>query len=166
MDALSLDLIPWAAKRKMVEQTRHAHMIELVTRGTVPLTDIAQIDGILDPLPPLDRLPLLRRIEQGRRKDDQALGIIAKWRLLRQQPVLRPISSAGFRLTPTTAWLTDDLEQPSDAATRVGPNPVRSKDLNCPRIDRLPRHMWRLARRPIVRRQRAPDAGLAYVQAS
>ncbi len=86
LDALSLDLIPWAAKRKMVEQTRHAHMIELVTRGTVPLTDIAQIDGILDPLPPLDRLPLLRRIEQGRRKDDQALGIIAKWRLLRQQP--------------------------------------------------------------------------------
>ena len=90
LNALSLDLLPFAAKRKMVEQVRHAHMLELLKNGTVPLTDIAQIDGVLDPLEPHRRMSFLKDIESRRRarKDDQALGIIAQWRLLRQQPYL------------------------------------------------------------------------------
>jgi hypothetical protein len=89
LNALSLDLIPFAAKRKMVEQVRHAHMIELLRNGTLPLTDIVQIDGVLDPLNPLGRMSLLKDIESRCRahKDDQALGIIAQWRLSRQQPL-------------------------------------------------------------------------------
>jgi hypothetical protein len=92
LDALALDLLPWATQRKMIEQARHAHMIELLKNGTVPLTDIAQIDGVLDPLEPHRRMSFLKDIESRRRarNDDQALGIIAQWRLLRQQPLGAP----------------------------------------------------------------------------
>jgi hypothetical protein len=87
LSALSLDLIPWAAKRKMVEQVRHAHMFELLKSGAVPLTDVAQIDGFLDQLEPRRRMSFLRDIEDSHavRNNEKALGIVAQWRLLRQQ---------------------------------------------------------------------------------
>jgi hypothetical protein len=84
-DALSVDLLSVAAHRKLVEQARHAHMIQLLKEGTVPLIEPAQIDGVLDPLKPQDRMPLLREIESRRRYDEKALGVIATWRLLKQQ---------------------------------------------------------------------------------
>jgi hypothetical protein len=85
-DALALDLLSPAARRKMIAEVRHIYMLELLWDGTVPLRDVAQIDGVLDPLKPPMRMVWLRRLEEGRRKDDQALSIIAQWRLSRQQP--------------------------------------------------------------------------------
>ena len=49
----------------MTELVRLDHMIELLTNGTVPLNDVAQIDGVLDAVEPPKRMPLLRRIEQA-----------------------------------------------------------------------------------------------------
>jgi hypothetical protein len=72
----------------MRQAERHAHMIELMMIGTVPLVDPAQIDGVLDQAKPQERISLLRRIEAAcrRRTDDASLSTIARWRLSRQQP--------------------------------------------------------------------------------
>jgi hypothetical protein len=85
-DALTLDLLPWAAKRYLERDVRHLHMIELIKHGTVPLVDQAQIDGLLDYVKTPERLPLLRQIEAAchRRGDEQALATITRWRLARQ----------------------------------------------------------------------------------
>jgi hypothetical protein len=86
-DALALDLLPSAAMKKLVQQVRHAHMFELLKSGAVPLTDVAQIDGFLDQLEPRRRMSFLRDIEDSHavRNNEKALGIVAQWRLLRQQ---------------------------------------------------------------------------------
>ena len=86
-DALSRDLLPPAAALKLRQEERRAYMLELVLMGTVPLVDVAQIDGILDQAKPPERQSLLRRIEGAcrRRGDDRGLSIITRWRLLRQQ---------------------------------------------------------------------------------
>jgi hypothetical protein len=43
----------------MIAEVRHAYMFELLWDGTVPLCDIARIDGVLDAVPPPDRMPWL-----------------------------------------------------------------------------------------------------------
>ena len=85
-DALSLDLLPRAALRKLQAETRYQYMIDLIKSGVVLLTDPAQIDGLLDPKPPEDRRSLLRQIEDAcrRRGDEIAMSTIARWRLQRQ----------------------------------------------------------------------------------
>jgi hypothetical protein len=87
-DALALDLLPLAARRKLVATVRHAHMVELLRNGVVPLTNPAQIDGVLDPATPLERPGLLQRIEHDCRDrgDERAMSVIARWRLAKQQP--------------------------------------------------------------------------------
>jgi hypothetical protein len=86
-DALALDLLPRAAQRKVVEEVRLAHMLELIMNGAVPLKDPAQIDGILDRVKGPERMPLLRKIEGAcqRRADHNALTTIASWRFSQQQ---------------------------------------------------------------------------------
>lgn len=95
-DALALDLLPFGALRRISQSVRHAHMIELVMNGTVPLVDPAQIDGVLDQAKPQERTDLLQRIEGAcrRRADDQSLATIARWRLSRQQPLPKPDAPA------------------------------------------------------------------------
>ena len=76
-DALALDLLPWATKRRLVEEVRHQHMGDLLKSGVVPLLDPAQIDGFLDQVkPPEERRRVLNQIEDACRKraDDTALG--------------------------------------------------------------------------------------------
>ena len=87
-DALALDLLPRAAQRKMVEEVRHAHILELIMNGMVPLNDPAQIDGVLDKVKGPEQMPLLRKIEGAcrRRADNDSLVTLARWRLSRQQP--------------------------------------------------------------------------------
>lgn len=87
-DALARDLLPSAAALRVRQAERQAYMIELLMNGTVPLVDPAQIDGVLDPLKPVERMPLLRRIEDAcrGRQDAQALSTLARWRLERQEP--------------------------------------------------------------------------------
>ena len=86
LDALALDLLPAAAARRLRVAVRHDYMIELIMKGTVPLIDPDQIDGVLDPLKPQDRMALLRRIEDAcrRRQNSESLQTIARWRLSRQ----------------------------------------------------------------------------------
>jgi hypothetical protein len=86
-DALSRDLLPPAAVLKLRQEERRVYMLELVLRGTVPLVDGAQIDGILDQAKPPERQSLLRRIEDAcrRRGDEGGLSTIARWRLSRQE---------------------------------------------------------------------------------
>jgi hypothetical protein len=88
LDARAWDELPSATWRKVKEGVRHEYMIEVLANGTVPLNDVAQIDGVLDAVKPPERMPLLRRIEQAcqRRVDSEALGIIRHWLFLRQQP--------------------------------------------------------------------------------
>ena len=87
LHALKLDLLPFAAMRRLQEDIRRQHMLELVMYGTVPLYDVAQISGILDAVKAPERMALLRRIETAceRRTDETALATIARWRMLRQQ---------------------------------------------------------------------------------
>lgn len=87
MDALKLDLLPSAAMRRLHEDIRRQHMLELVMNGTVPLDDVAQVSGILDAVKDPQRMPLLLRIQAAcqRRADEKALATIAHWRMLRQQ---------------------------------------------------------------------------------
>ena len=68
-------------------EERRAYMLELVLMGTVPLLDIAQIDGILDQAKPQERQSILRRIEDAgrRRGDERGLSVIARWRLSYQE---------------------------------------------------------------------------------
>ena len=63
-------------------------MLALIMNGTVPLTDPAQIDGILDIMKGPEQMPLLRKIEGAcrRRADNDSLATLARWRLSRQQP--------------------------------------------------------------------------------
>jgi hypothetical protein len=49
MDALKTDLLPFAARRRLTEEIRHEHIVELLKCGTVPLNDPAQIDGVARP---------------------------------------------------------------------------------------------------------------------
>jgi len=95
-DALARDLLPWAAAQRMRQVERHAHMIELIMTGVVPLRAPAQIDEVLDPATPQERTILLQRIEGAcqRRADDQSLATIARWRLSRQQPLPKPDAPA------------------------------------------------------------------------
>ena len=83
-----MDLLPRAAQRKMVEEVRHAHILELIMNGMVPLNDPAQIDGVLDKVKGPEQMPLLRKIEGAcrRRADNDSLVTLARWRLSRQQP--------------------------------------------------------------------------------
>jgi hypothetical protein len=85
--ALARDLLPAATRRQLLQLERHAFMIELLMSGPVPLTVPAQIDGVLDQAKPQERTSLLRRIEGAckRREDNEALSVIARWRLSKQQ---------------------------------------------------------------------------------
>jgi hypothetical protein len=85
-DALALSLLRPGARRKIEEEVRHEHMLELIMKGTVPLRDPDQIDGILDKVKDPERMPLLRKIEAAcqRRSDENALATLASWRLSRQ----------------------------------------------------------------------------------
>ena len=65
LDAAAWVVLPEGTRRKVTELVRLDHMIELLTNGTVPLNDVAQIDGVLDAVEPPKRMPLLRRIEQA-----------------------------------------------------------------------------------------------------
>jgi len=80
----------------MRQLERHAHMIDLIMTGVVPLRAPAQIDEVLDPATPQERTILLQRIEGAcqRRADDQSLATIARWRLSRQQPLPKPDAPA------------------------------------------------------------------------
>jgi hypothetical protein len=49
---VSITRPPQAARRKMIAEVRHAYMFELLWDGTVPLYDVARIDGVLDAVPP------------------------------------------------------------------------------------------------------------------
>ena len=86
-DALARDLLPPAAAEKLRQEERRVYMLELVLTGTVPLLDVAQIDGILDQAKPQERQSLLRRIEDAcrHRGDERGLSIIARWRLSYQE---------------------------------------------------------------------------------
>jgi hypothetical protein len=72
--------------RRLTDEIRHAHLVDLIKRGVVPLDNLAQIDGVLDHEKPQDRLPRLKEIETACRKrgDEKALAAIARWRLGRQ----------------------------------------------------------------------------------
>jgi hypothetical protein len=86
LDALSRDLLPASAMRRLVQEIRHKHMIELIKTGVVPLRDPAQIDGVLDGEKPKDRLNRLNNIESTCQinGNEEALATIARWRLERQ----------------------------------------------------------------------------------
>jgi hypothetical protein len=72
--------------KRLVQEIRHKHMVELIKSGVVPLRDPAQIDGVLDGEKPKDRLHRLSNIEDmcRIRGDEEALATIARWRLERQ----------------------------------------------------------------------------------
>ena len=60
---------------------------ELVMKGAAPLTDPAQIDGVLDPEAPPKRPALLRRIERACRVARMKDAVRhRRWRLSRLQP--------------------------------------------------------------------------------
>ena len=81
-DAIALDMLPWAARKRLIQEVRREHMLELIKNGTVPLVEIAQIDGVLDAVPVPKRRPLLAEIEEKcrDRADDGGLATIARWR--------------------------------------------------------------------------------------
>jgi hypothetical protein len=79
---MALDMLPWAARKRLIQDVRRKHMLELIKNGTVPLVEIAQIDGVLDAVPVPKRRPLLAEIEEKcrDRADDGGLATIAHWR--------------------------------------------------------------------------------------
>jgi hypothetical protein len=81
-DAVALDVLPPAARKMLIQEVRRKYMLELIKNGTVPLIDIAQIDGMLDAVPIPKRRSLLAEIEERcrDRADDGGLATIAHWR--------------------------------------------------------------------------------------